>query len=994
MRRILFAFLLLAGVSAPAFADDLSITSKVSAPVATAKAANGTPGNITIQQGGSVDVAVQGAAVTLNSNNSVDNFGVIQNTYTQGGALGVHIVGGNTGTFTNEAGTTTEISAGGGGANNIGVLLDGPAAFNGDLIFGTTSNLVTIGNNSIGVAIEAPLDGNLTLGSASSLVGQNITGVLVTAPISGSLTMSGSMSVAGTATFTSTAVDPLSGSAVAIGSSINGGILNTGPTGSGDSTPISTIVSTSNLPTIAIQPSIAGAKATNIVIGGSSDAVNPNFSFINRGTIRNTDNDPGISTIAVQIGETGTAANGVTLTGGIYNNNAISAIAETDNTFATSVPAASANATAFMIGNGATINASGATAQGLLNAGSISSSVSGTKPAVSTAVLIQPGGVLSSLVNSNVISATAITTDTTITSLNSYAIEDLSGKLTSIANSGRISAISTILDNGAQQAIAIDLSHGAADEIIGTSGPIQGDVLFGSAGMNGAVAGNQLVIEGANASLTGSLLSASGGTIDVRVSKGGTGGLLNTANARITSLAVGQGGRVQVALNQNSVSSPVIQATGPVSFGFGSQVTLVPTSFLPNNGTYTLIHSNTSLTFADFSASTAQPIPFIFNGSIAQNGNDLVVTLQRKTAAQLGLEANAAAIYEPLSQAALTDNPFGAALLTLTNAEDAQTAIHSAVPDIGGGVRALAIAITDSATGVVGARERGLVLSPGNQQDDFRFWAQEVYDQVSAGSTGFTSGYSGAGQGIAAGVEWGALPSGRAGVAFTFFASQEAEAHPADNRTDADWHVVSFYAGWRPGNFFVSPEINIGQVSFNARRGVAIGSALSRTATATWTGYLGSGAVTTGYVFPMGAIQLVPELAVDGLYLRENAYNEQGAGAADLSIKTQDQKSARGFAGLIAQGTFAWDTGVIQPQLLLGWDYDFMNKPGSLNGTFTAAPNSPFQLTGPSVSASRLVGGLGMGYSVGNWSAAINYDAALSTGTVVQSATFSLSSRF
>ncbi len=102
--------------------------------------------------------------------------------------------------------------------------------------------------------------------------------------------------------------------------------------------------------------------------------------------------------------------------------------------------------------------------------------------------------------------------------------------------------------------------------------------------MNGAVAGNQLTIEGANASLTGALRTASGGTLDVHLSQGGTGGVLNTSVARITTLGVGQGGNVQLALNKNSSVTPVISATGPVRFGFGSQVTLVPTSFLPNNG--------------------------------------------------------------------------------------------------------------------------------------------------------------------------------------------------------------------------------------------------------------------------------------------------------------------------------------------------------------------------------------------------------------------------
>lgn len=1008
VRRSPFVCLLLAGVSVPALADDLTISSEVKSPVFTATASNNSPGDITIETGGSVNVAVQGAAVTLNSNNAIDNIGVIQNTFTGNGAIGVHIIGGNTGTFTSEAGTTTEVSAGGGGNNNIGLLLDGPAAFNGNISFGASSNLVTIGNNSIGVAIEAPLNGSLTQGAVSSLVGQNITGMLITAPISGSLITSGTITVVGTATPSGQVINPLSGSAVAIGSSISGGILNAGPTGTGDSTPISALTSSSTLPTFAIQSSIAGSNGANIVIGGSSDTVNPNFSFLNRGTISDANSQPGISTIAVQIGETATAANTVTLTGGIYNNGTISATAEVDNRFATNVNPASDNATALIIGNGATINSTAATAEALLNNGTITSTVTASllntptnlaiQP-VSTAVLIEPGASLPSLSTAGTITASAGTSDVTVSNLTAYAIHDLSGTLKTIVNTGTISAVATPLNNNAQQTTAIDISHGSANESITTSGPISGDILFGSAGMNGSVAGNQLVIEGVTttgtvASVSGNVVAASGGTIDVHVSQGGTGGVFNTADARLTSLGVGEGGTVQVALNQSSATAPVISSTGPVTFGFGSAVTLVPTSFLPNNGTYTLIHSNTSLTFSDFAAATAQPIPYIFNGTVAQSGNDLVITLQRKSAAELGLSGNAAAVYEPLAQSALTDNPFGAALLSLTNAEDVQAAINANVPDVAGGVRALALAMTDSATGVIGARERNLVLSAANQQDEFRFWAQEVYDQVSAGTTATTQGFTGAGQGVAAGVEFGALPDIRYGLAFTFFASQESEAHPADNKTDGDWRLLSFYAGWRPGNFFVTPELNLGQASYNSRRGIPIGSVLTRTANANWIGYLGSAAVTAGYVMPMGVFQFIPELSVDGMYLHQNIINEKNGGAADLNIDAQNDKSLRGFAGFITQGGFAWAGGTVQPQLLLGWSYDFLNRPSVVNAYFRQAPTATFQLISPDTGANRFVGGIGLSYAVGAWSAGINYDVSLMSGGVTQSATFSLSSRF
>jgi hypothetical protein len=1011
VRRSPLACLLLAGVSVPALADDLTISSEVKSPVFTATAANNSPGDITIETGGSVNAAVQGAAVTLNSNNAVDNSGVIQNTFGGNGAIGVHILGGNTGTFTSEAGTTTEISAGGGsGTKNIGLLLDGTLPFNGNISLGASSNLVAIGNNSIGIAIQAPLNGSLSQGAVSSLVGQNITGMLITAPISGSLTTSGTITVVGTAAPSNQQLNPLSGSAVSLGSSVSGGILNAGPTGTGDSTPISALTATSTLPAYAIQPSLAGTNAANIVIGGSSDAVNPNFSFLNRGTITNTADQPGVSTIGLQIGEAGTAANTVTLTGGIYNNGTISAVAESDNTNASKVSPANTNATALIIGNGATINSTAATTQALLNNGTISSSVTGNLPTttptqfasiqmLSTAMLIEPGASLPSLSTAGTITATAGTSDVYLTNLTAYAIHDLSGTLTTIVNTGTISAVATPLNNNAQQNTAIDISHSSANESITTSGPITGDILFGSAGMNGSVAGNQLVIEGTTttgtiASVTGSVIPAAGGTIDVHVSQGGTGGVLDTANAQLTTLAVGEAGTVEVALNQNSLASPVISATGPVTFGFGSAVTLVPTSFLPNNGTYTLIHSNTSLTFSDFSAATAQPIPYLFDGSITQSGNDLVITLQRKTAAELGLTGNAAALYEPLAQSALTDNPFGAALLSLTNAQDVQAAINANVPDLGGGVRALAIAMTDSTTGIVGARERNLVLSSANQQDEFRFWAQEVYDGVSAGTTSISPGFSGQGQGVAVGVEFGALPDVRYGAAFTFFASSESESHPADNKTDGDWHLLSFYAGWRPSNFFITPELNLGQADYNSRRGIPIGDVLTRTATANWIGYLGSAAVTTGYVIPMGVFQFIPEFSVDGLYLHQNIINEKNAGAADLNIDAQNQQSLRGFAGFLTQGAFAWAGGTVQPQLLMGWSYDFLNKPSVVNAYFRQAPDATFQLTGADLGANRFVGGVGLSYAVGAWSAGINYDVSLTTGAIAQSATFSLSSRF
>jgi uncharacterized protein YhjY with autotransporter beta-barrel domain len=332
--------------------------------------------------------------------------------------------------------------------------------------------------------------------------------------------------------------------------------------------------------------------------------------------------------------------------------------------------------------------------------------------------------------------------------------------------------------------------------------------------------------------------------------------------------------------------------------------------------------------------------------------------------------------------------------LSLNSAAEVQAVVNATVPDVAGGVRALSIAMTDQATGVIGARERTLVTAPQGARDEFRFWGQEFYNNVSAGSTATTPGYGGAGQGVALGVEWGNIQTGRYGVGYTFFSSQETETHPRDTKTNGDWNLVSAYGGWRIGEFFVTPQVNLGMGDFQSRRLIVASPTLARQATARWSNYLAAGGFTTGYIMNVGGFQIIPEISLDGLYMRESAYTENGAGGIGLSLKSGDQKSMRSFAGVLGQGSYAWDNGNLQPQLLVGWSHEFLNSPATIDGSFESTPGSPFHLVGPTLEPNRIIGGASFAYVVGNWSAGFNYDAAASSGALAQSATISLSSRF
>src|SRR5690348_18271910 len=113
VKRSPLACLLLATIATPALADNLDITSVLNTPVATATAANGTPGNITIETAGGVSINAAGAAVVLNSNNTIDAQGIIQNSFTGNGAIGIHVLGGNTGSLITEVFNTSIINVAG-----------------------------------------------------------------------------------------------------------------------------------------------------------------------------------------------------------------------------------------------------------------------------------------------------------------------------------------------------------------------------------------------------------------------------------------------------------------------------------------------------------------------------------------------------------------------------------------------------------------------------------------------------------------------------------------------------------------------------------------------------------------------------------------------------------------------------------------------------------------------------------------------------------------
>ena len=964
-------------VAAPSLADNLTIDSHTSSPVASATAAGGTPGNIDITAGGSVEIKTAGAAVTLNSNNAVSSSGTISNSVGTG-AIGVNIIGGNTGSFTNVGiidlpGIGTPPTSTG----QFGILLNGSGAFTGDIVTKSGSTLTISGSVANAIAIQSELDGNLTLGGSIKATGSASNGVLTSAPIDALFSNAATIQTLSAGT-SKTDLNPVPGPAVAVGSSVLGGILNVGPVNSADKTAPATISTVGSAPAFIVAPSLGG-DAADSVIGVVSDNNVPGSSIINRGVISATGEQPGVAANAIQIGNASDNTSGrlTVLSGGIYNSGSIAASATSDITNAIKVTPVATNATAIIIGVGAVVPS-------IKNdtAGTISAVTGGIKGGNAVALSIQTGGSLTSLINAGTISAGANTTDTSIATLSAYAIQDATGTLTNIGNGGIISATATALDGGAQSAIAADLSAANSAVTFNDTGMVKGDLLFGGAN------GNQLRIDGANAIVSGRVQAVRGGAVNIAVSSGGTGGTLQTDRViNAGTLTVGPGGTVDFDVGSNPT---VISTSGAVSFDAASHIVITPVSLLPANSSIRLIHSS-NLGFGNFAATSATAeIPFLFTGSLSADAQDLTLTLQRKTASQLGLTGDAAAIYEPAAAAALRDNQFGAAFGSLGSNPAVQATLEQLLPLRSAAAAMIVDSLTDPAADSIGARQRRLTLD-SNADAGFSPWAQSFYNLLNGSGQ---SGFTGRGEGEILGVDFNQGAKGHFGAAFTIYEGKEREKNPRTATADAHWYLFSPYLGFRVDDFFLNAQFNAGASEVSGSRTVDVGS-LTRVAASHAVEMLATGGITGGYSLNLGLLQLIPQVSITEMDLVDNSYTEHGGGAGvDLAVGAHNKDLTRAFVGIEAGGTYGANEARLVPQLLAGWGRGLAASSGNINAAFASIPSSTFVISGPAEDRSQLVAGASLDYVMKNWSVGVNYSALESSNAVSQSAGIAFSGRF
>jgi Autotransporter beta-domain len=612
------------------------------------------------------------------------------------------------------------------------------------------------------------------------------------------------------------------------------------------------------------------------------------------------------------------------------------------------------------------------------------------------------------------------------------------------ANSAALITGSILFGSGDNQ--TVDVEGFSTDD----TATINGDITFGGGTALG-MGSDQLII-GDFGTVTGIIKADPTQGVSVDIRQGGVLNLLNNATSGALTVAqnattnealhVETGGTLNLTVYQE-FQSGIINSSGQVTFDPGALLNITYGSFIGQTSNFVLISGpanelNLTTNLTQYQSEITAKLPFLFDpiqtqltvnedvlNASGQDVSELLLTVVPKNAAALGFAANSyAAQLLPLANAALAnDDILGAAFVNgITNEAEAKRAYTEAAPDVSGGVRAIAVALTDQSSGPVAARQRMLRMY-GKQDGEITLWGQEFAEFVddpgnrSTGQTGFKDH----GFGFVLGIDGGDPKTGWYGGAFSFYSGDIVEPYPRDSHDNTLWYMFTGYTDWRGKGLFLDTKADIGYVDVKTKRFIdlTLPSATGGAATPFQDeadghspGLVGALGLTTGAILAYGSTTITPQISVDGMAMREEGYTEThpdllaGTSATgngkgmDLMTQPYYAQSLRAFVGSEFREDLNFGDFFVQPDLRLGYRYDFLNDPTKLKFAYAfgnSTGTGPGQITtleGPDPAQGNVVAGASISATTDAWTLGANYDFVRGTnGATTQIGTIHLLGR-
>ena len=794
------------------------------------------------------------------------------------------------------------------GQDSFGIRV--ASELNGDFVSNGAVNIT--GERSAAVSIEGPVNGDVVIGQNSQINvrGAQSEGVVIGGDVDGSVRLGGTIRVNGFRINERTVEsiydllerDPgevqederLSGSAVVIAGSIRDGVFFTG-TSSENNTNAVSINATGSAPAVRIQP---GQSSTgDITLGevtfeiadpdpdaeeGDTITIDRPFGFVNDGNITADGVFDGVNSTALLIA--GRDASGtihaVILAGdGMENTGTVTATAFDADAHAVHLGVGARMAS---FTNSGTINAT--SARGLEDDPFAADAFNQGR---AIGVLVDADAEVDSISNSGNILAILSAGGQQAT-----AIRIASNQLTDITNTGVIRSNGVNLaDDATPRLIAIDASGTSAgltvtqsqDPAEDSADPsITGEILFGSGAdtldiQAGTVTGDVDFGSGAdslimrNATLSGAINSGDGQlTIDMEDS---TLELGLTEQVNITSARLGEGSVLNLVLGQNTASAASLIASDTISFEQGSELVVSLSELVGQNQTYRVLSAGTLSIADDAVVLDAIDTPFIYEATLERDGadpNSLVLSLERKTAEQIGFDPNRAAVYDAAVTLFDDVSSLGNAIASIRDQDAFYRAYDQLLPEYAASAIQFALASHDAATGAVSTRLRNARLSPSELAG---MWIQEFGFYADRTGSSLGPGYRGYGVGAAVGIDRPIGPFYAVGVSLAGAASEIEQIGLDHDPMTTLMGQLSGYAAMNLGGIDASFTASAGINRFETERRIGIGS-YSGSTSADWNGWHYSLSAQAGRDIPLGSWVLRPEASLTYLSISEDGFNE------------------------------------------------------------------------------------------------------------------------
>jgi hypothetical protein len=992
-----------------------TISSNTSTPADTASS-----GDLTLGSSSTFTITSSTPALTLNSNNVLNNEGTITSNNVDN-VTGMLIKGGYSGTVTNGVAINlTESYAPGSlnnngiadapfaqGTNRIGILMSGP--FTGSIY--DTGSVTIQGNNSTGISLQGALNGSLEHSGSITVTGDNSFGIKTNGEITGEMRLTGTVSVKGqnsvgvqingpidgafrlysTITSTGYAVSvretgPMltqvettpgdvqqGGSALQIFGSVKGGVFlgapppGTVPTDTTTDADADGIVDsaegTSSITTYGSAPALQIGGPTAITFGNFGSSFNA-YGLIIEGTISAQGLMDGVSSTAVDIG---VGHSGVNLSGGIR-------------------VAGTVSSASFQADSMAIHLENGVTGAALLNTGTISATVTSGAANTATALQIDAGATLNSITNTGILTA-IVNGDTA----NALAVVDKSGAVNSVLNYDNISAVLNPAIAGEAvtgQGIALDLranTSGVTFTQLQAPGStvvptLVGDVLLGSGPNTVSLLAGSMQGTLSMGSAPGSLTIDNGAAYVGNLIYGGNHLAINIANGSLqdtsattvhaSSLNVGPNSTLTFALDPVHNSSSLINVSGAATFAAGAKIgaTLISTPSLAGQ-TFTVVQAG-SLSIGNQSSALLANLPYLFVGSTSVNSaaNSVSFTVRTKSTSDLGLNKSEAAAFNAVYAALPQDSGIQTAVISAPDRPTFISAYDQLLPNSSGDVFQTAFGMSRAVSRAASDRFDTSTQKDDEDEDDFivsGFWASEFFSGVEQNKAD-NNAYHSAGLGVIGGYDFGGT-----GVTISASSANISRPHqPGDNLNSVSVVEGGLYADPRFGPLSIDARFGAAYLKIADRRqlvdsivsgDLSTTSTLTRTARGDWNGY-----DLTGHLGAALQLDVTPHLFFqprvygDVLSVHENAYSERGGGTGyDFLVSQRNGAQSDGTVSLVS-GLRYGSQFIISPQFELGYDKVITGGPGDTTARFAYGGPSftvaPNQMGGAAVARLTLRG--------------------------------------